>query len=231
MSNMTQSTDPKPNVHHGSITSYVVGFILSLIFTLIPYYLITRKLFEGLTLTVIIIGFALLQMVVQLVFFLHLGREKKPHWNLAFLVSTVGIILLVVVGSLWIMNHLHYNMSPSNVNDKIASEEAVYQIDGVQTGTCSGGTGTNHKVELKNNKLAPDHINANQCDTLTIINLDATVHEVMFGSHEKLELYAGEEGKTIRPGRNAIITLTELGTYTLHDHMQPDLTGGFTVTP
>ncbi len=229
MSSTPYTTETKPEAH-GTATSYIIGFILSLIFTFIPYYLVTQKSFDGMMLIVTIIGFAVLQMIVQIVFFLHLGREKKPHWNLAFLLSTVGIIMLVIVGSLWIMNHLHSNMSPSNVNDTIASGEGVYQIEGVQTGTCPGGTGDNHKIELKDNKMIPAHIDAYQCDTLTIINLDADVHEIKFGSHAQLEPYAGEAGKTIRPGRNMIITLTELGTYKLHDHMQHDLSGSFTVT-
>jgi plastocyanin len=164
------------------------------------------------------------------VFFLHLGREKKPRWNLLFLISTIGIILVVVVGSIWIMNHLHYNMSATDVTNKVASGEGVYKVNGVPAGTCPEGTGTKHKIELKDNIATPSHVSARLCDTLTIINLDGTTHEINFGSLEKSEMYAGETEKTVRAGRNKVLTLTELGTHTFYDPKQSGISGSFTVT-
>jgi cytochrome o ubiquinol oxidase operon protein cyoD len=214
-----------------SIKPYVIGYALSLIFTLIPYYLVTEHALTGNVLLAVIIGFAVLQLVIQVVFFLHLGREPKPRWNLLFFMNTVSIILLIVVGSLWIINHLHYNMMPIDVTNKISEDEAVHQLNGEQTGTCPGGTGTNHKIELKNNTATPRHTDARLCDTLTITNLDDTAREIDFGVHEKHETYAGETGKTLRPGRNMVVTLTELGTHKFHDHILDEISGDFTVTP
>lgn len=223
-------TKKKSRREHGTLTSYIVGFGLSLVFTLIPYYLVVYKTTSGNTLLATIIGFAMLQMVVQVVFFLHLGREKKPHWNALFLVSTVGIIFVVVVGSIWIMNHLHYNMSGINVADKIASNEAVYQIEGEQTGTCPK-TGTNHKVMLMDGIATPGHIDARLCDTLTFMNHDEVTREINFGSGPHAhKTYAGESGLTVRPARNKVMTLTELGTHKFHDHMLDEISGDFTVT-
>jgi len=217
--------------HHGTMTSYVAGFILSLLFTLIPYYLVVKKPTDKHTILATIIAFAVLQLVVQVVFFLHLGREKKPRWNLFFLTSTIGIILVVVLGSIWIMNHLHYNMMPMDVTDKVANDEMVHQINGKQTGTCPGGTGVNYKIELKNNMASPSHVDAHLCDTLTIMNMDDTERMIMFGVYGKNEMYAGEMGKTLRSGRNMVVTLTELGTHQFHDHMQQAVSGDFTVMP
>jgi cytochrome o ubiquinol oxidase subunit IV len=220
-------TEPKPK--HMAATPYVVGFVLSLVFTLIPYYLVVQKTFNTRALLATILGFAVLQLVVQVMFFLHLGREKKPRFNLVFLISTIGIILVVVGGSIWIMNHLHYNMSAVNVTDKVSNDEAVHHIDGEQIGTCPGGTGMNYKIELKNNTANPRHIDAQLCDTLTIVNLDGEARMINFGVHEKHQTYAGETGKTIRPGRNMVITLTEPGTYKFHDHLLDEISGDFTV--
>src|SRR5438045_4058541 len=111
MSEQEPTTKPERTPHHVTMTPYVVGFVLSLVFTLIPYYMIVHKSFSARMLLIWIISFAFLQMAIQLIFFLHLGREKKPHFNLFFLVSTGGIILVVVVGSIWIMNHLMHGMS------------------------------------------------------------------------------------------------------------------------
>ena len=104
MSSETHTTHKR---EHGTVRSYVIGFILSLVFTIIPYYLVVEKVVSGKVLLGTILGFGLLQMIVQVVFFLHLGREKKPYWQRYFLVGTIGGILVVVGGSIWIMSHLH----------------------------------------------------------------------------------------------------------------------------
>jgi len=222
-------TNPKPT--HGTLTSYITGFVLSLVFTLIPYYLVVNKSFKGNALLATIIGFAGVQLVIQVVFFLHLGREKKPRWNLLFLISTVGLIILVVGASIWIMHHLHYNMMPEDVTNKVANDEAVHQLNGLQAGTCPGGTGAIYKIELKNDIASPRHIDAHLCDTLIIMNLDDTTRDIEFGVHEKHETYAGEYGGDLRPHYNRVITLTELGAHKFHDHLEDKITGDFTVAP
>jgi cytochrome o ubiquinol oxidase subunit IV len=67
---------------------------------------------------------AILQLIVQLIFFLHLIHESKPRWNLLFFISTIGIILIMIIGGIWIMNHLNYNMTPQKVNQYIQNEDA-----------------------------------------------------------------------------------------------------------
>ena len=99
--------------------AYVVGFVLSLILTFAAYYLVTLQLLSGNTLLVSILVLAFVQLFVQLWFFLHLGREQKPRWNLIFFLSTAGIIFIVVAGSIWIMSHLNYNMMPHEVEEYV----------------------------------------------------------------------------------------------------------------
>jgi cytochrome o ubiquinol oxidase operon protein cyoD len=96
--------------------AYVTGFLLSLIFTLIAWGIVNRHVTNGhhlyshLFINILVLSLAILQLVVQLIFFLHLGREKKPRWNLQALLAAVGIIIILVVGSIWIMNNLNYSM-------------------------------------------------------------------------------------------------------------------------
>jgi cytochrome o ubiquinol oxidase operon protein cyoD len=220
-----------PKSAHGTVASYVVGFVLSLVFTLIPYYLIVQKSFSGTALLAMIIGFAVLQLVVQVVFFLHLGRDAKSRWNWGFLVATVGAILVVVVGSIFIMDHLHYNMSAIDVTNKIAGDEAVHQVDGKQAGTCSGEGGVDHKIVLKKDAVSPHHTDAHLCDTISITTEGDATRAVMFGTHEQLETYAGETGETVRSGHSKQFVLTEAGLFQFHDHAQPEISGDFTVTP
>ena len=118
------------NDAHKTINSYIVGFVLSLIFTAIPYYMVVNQTVTGTSLLLTILGFAVLQMLVQIFFFLHLGRGPKPLYNVVFFASTVGIILVVVGGSIVIINNLHYNKSPSDQTKSLVEGEGIYQIDG-----------------------------------------------------------------------------------------------------
>jgi cytochrome o ubiquinol oxidase operon protein cyoD len=92
----------------------ITGFVASLILTLLAYFIIVRPDFFHLeieTAITVILILALVQSMVQLIFFL-LWREKGPPWNLGFFISTIGIIATIIVFSIWIMNHLNYNMMP-----------------------------------------------------------------------------------------------------------------------
>jgi cytochrome o ubiquinol oxidase subunit IV len=220
----------KNNAEHGSIKSYVVGFLLSLILTFIPYFMVVNQVFKGTALLTVILGFALAQLVVQVVFFLHLGRGPKPNWNLYFFISTIGIILVVVGGSIFIINNLIYNMLPSDQSKKLISKEGIYQINGQETGACSGQY-DNHKVIINNGQASPQYTLANKCDTLTFVNEDSEGRELAFGEHPNHDVYAGENLVTLKRGRSKTIVLSETGEYQYHDHEKLDSIGYFIVSP
>lgn len=112
--------------HNTSATPYLIGFVLSLLFTLVPYWLVTRDVTSGNLLLFGLALFAVLQVFVQLIFFLHLGKEKRPRWQSIAFASMVLVVVIVVFGSLWIMNNLDYNMMPSHeVDQYIQHEEAI----------------------------------------------------------------------------------------------------------
>lgn len=96
--------------NHGSYKSYINGFIFSIIFTLIPYFTITSHIYNTATTYIIITVAALLQLFIQLLCFLHMGQDKKPYWNILAFAFTVIIVGILVIGSLWIMYNLNYNM-------------------------------------------------------------------------------------------------------------------------
>lgn len=104
---------------------YATGFILSLILTFLAYYAVVNQFAFGLQLLVVISSLAIVQAIVQLVFFLHLDSETKPRYKLASFFVMVVMLLILVVGTLWIMYHLNYNMmqlSPDEKN-KVMLEE------------------------------------------------------------------------------------------------------------
>lgn len=217
------------HAEHGTTRSYIVGFLLSLVFTAIPYYLVVNKIVSGSTLLATILGFAVLQMAVQVFFFLHLGRGPKPLYNIVFFVVTVGAILVVVVGSIFIINNLNYNMSPKELTTKLAEKEAIYQLQGVKTGACQG-VRANHQVIINSGRVRPLHTEARMCDTLTFINEDKTEREIAFGLHPEHRVYGGETQVMVYQGHAKTITLNTSGTYLFHDHLEPETTADFTVT-
>ena len=103
-----------------AMRSYTIGFVLSLLLTIVPYYIVTRHLFGTHGLLMGIIFFGVVQLLVQVTFFLHVPAKSKPYWNLIVFFFTLLIVAFLVVGSLWIMYHLNYNMmgvTPFNSNE------------------------------------------------------------------------------------------------------------------
>lgn len=94
------------------MASYVVGFILSLATTLTAYFMVTKHWLSGNGLVLALLSLAVGQFVVQLLFFLHIGRETRPRWKMLMLVLALVFVLIVVLGSIWIMYNLNYRMSP-----------------------------------------------------------------------------------------------------------------------
>lgn len=216
------------NTEHGTTKSYIVGFILSLIFTAIPYYMVVNKVITGISLLTTILCFAVLQMSVQVFFFLHLGRGPKPLYNVFFFIGTVSLILVVVVGSIFIINNLQYNMAPAEVTKKLSQDEAIYEVGGESTGACKK-IGAHHHVTITNGKVSPLHTQAHLCDTLTFINEDSTPRNITFGPHPKHENYSGESQLSVRKNYAKTITLNQAGSYIFHDHDEPAVTGDFSV--
>ncbi len=222
------TTTPHNIAEHKTMTSYVVGFMLSLVFTVVPYYLVVNRIFTGMTLLITILGFAMAQLVVQVVFFLHIGRGSKPKWNLYFFVATFSAILVVVGGSIIIINNLHHNLATSDQTRRIIDSEGIYQVGGLLTGACQGRH-TNYRVIIQKGKTEPLLTVASLCDTLTFINKDTTDLEVTFGTHPHHLAYAGLTAFALSKDHSKTITLSELGTYQFHDHLRPEIVGSFAV--
>lgn len=228
MSTTAHHVNNQQKGEHDTVQSYVIGFMLSLLFTFIPYVMVVNQTVTGTALLATILGFALIQMIVQVTFFLHLGRGPKPNWNLYFFASTIGVILMVVVGSIVIINNLHYNMSPTDKVAKVVNEEGIYQVGGVATGACPK-LGSNHKITFTNGVVSPLYTVAKKCDTISFVNED-TAREITFGAYPNSIVYAGETELIIRKGRSKTLNLSKTGSVQFYDRLQPGTAGNFTVT-
>jgi cytochrome o ubiquinol oxidase subunit IV len=97
----------------GTLKSYIIGFLVSFLLTAISFSLVITKLFSERILIYAIIGLGILQAIVQLLFFFHIGqKEVKPRWASIVFSFTVLILLVFVIGSLWVMYDLNDRMMP-----------------------------------------------------------------------------------------------------------------------
>lgn len=95
---------------HGSVKEYVIGFILSIVLTAIPFAVVmSGALGESMSMALVLLC-AVAQMMVQLVFFLHMNGSSEQAWNNISAVLAVVLVAILVVGSIWIMQHLNHNM-------------------------------------------------------------------------------------------------------------------------
>lgn len=104
------------------IKPYIAGFVSSVALTLVAYFLAIKHVFSGYVLIVVLLELAIIQFTAQLFFFLHFGRGKSAGWRLLTLVLMIVFVLIVVLGSIWIMSSLNYNMSPEHVQQYMTNQ-------------------------------------------------------------------------------------------------------------
>ncbi|HYD44402.1 MAG TPA: cytochrome o ubiquinol oxidase subunit IV [Phenylobacterium sp.] len=97
---------------HATRRGYLIGFLLSVVLTAVPFWLAMTGVLEAQATAVIVTLLALAQIVVHTIFFLHVNTKAEGGWTLLALVFTTIIVVIVILGSLWIMYHLHGNMMP-----------------------------------------------------------------------------------------------------------------------
>ncbi len=92
---------------HGSVKSYVIGFVLSVILTAVPFGLVMHPVMSKSATLITILLFAVVQVLVHLHYFLHLDRSTTQRNNVFAFAFTALVIVLLVGLSLWIMFSIH----------------------------------------------------------------------------------------------------------------------------
>ncbi|WP_232492804.1 cytochrome o ubiquinol oxidase subunit IV [Novosphingobium kaempferiae] len=118
---------PNPNAHghhdehgasHGSLREYVVGFLLSVVLTAIPFWLVmTGAIPDKQATALVIMAFAAVQIVVHMIYFLHMNTKSENGWTVMALIFTIVIVIITLSGSLWVMYHLNTNMMPMSAHE------------------------------------------------------------------------------------------------------------------
>ncbi|KPU93306.1 cytochrome C oxidase subunit III [Variovorax paradoxus] len=105
-------------VSHSTFKGYMTGFVLAVILTAIPFWLVMGKVLDSKSTTaLIILGFAVVQIVVHMVYFLHMDTKSEGGWNMLALIFTLVLVVITLAGSLWVMYHMNTNMMPPSMHD------------------------------------------------------------------------------------------------------------------
>ena len=114
-----QHHDPHGEHHddgigHVSLKGYMIGFVLAVLLTAVPFALVmSGGLKDSGTTALVILGFAAVQIVVHMVYFLHMNAKSEGGWNMLALIFTAVLVLITLSGSIWVMYHLNHNMMPA----------------------------------------------------------------------------------------------------------------------
>lgn len=93
-----------------TLGGYIIGFVLCIILTCASFGLMETRVLDGADLYCALAALAVIQLIVQSVFFLRLNSSSEGKWNLLPFLFTLLVIAILVSGSLWIMYNLNYNM-------------------------------------------------------------------------------------------------------------------------
>ena len=101
---------------HLTLRGYATGFFAAVFLTAIPFLLVMGKTFgSSSTTAAVILAFAAVQIVVHMVYFLHMNAKSEGGWNLLALLFTIMLVVIALSGSLWVMYHLNNNMMPASM--------------------------------------------------------------------------------------------------------------------
>ncbi len=113
------------NEPHSTFSGYMTGFLLSIILTAIPFWLVMAKVISDRPTAVMVLGgFAVIQILVHMVYFLHMNGKVEGGWTLLSTIFTVVFVAIAIAGTLWVMFHMNTNMMPSHT-DMPAMEQAA----------------------------------------------------------------------------------------------------------
>ena len=110
---------------HSTFSGYMWGFVLSIILTAIPFWLVMTNVISDRSTAVLVLGgFAVVQILVHMVFFLHMNGKIEGGWTLPSTIFTVVFVAIGIAGTLWVMFHMNTNMMPQHTMPAAAAAAA-----------------------------------------------------------------------------------------------------------
>jgi cytochrome o ubiquinol oxidase operon protein cyoD len=103
---------------HSTLKGYMTGFGLSVVLTAIPFWLVMAHVFaDGRLTAVAVMVAAAVQIVVHMVYFLHMNSRSEGGWTMLALIFTLLLVVITLSGSMWVMHNLDHNMAPMSASD------------------------------------------------------------------------------------------------------------------
>jgi len=98
-----------------TLSGYLTGFVLSVILTAIPFWLVMSHTISDRSIAVLVLGgFAVAQILVHMVYFLHMNGKLEGGWTMLSTLFTIVFLVIAVAGTLWVMFHMNANMMPAH---------------------------------------------------------------------------------------------------------------------
>lgn len=113
------------NEPHLSYGKYVAGFLGSVALTVCAYLLATHLSVNRNVLAALLAALAISQFILQMFLFLHIGDERGPRLRMAAAGLMLAVVIILIAGSIWIMNNLNYRMTPQQVNQYMQSQDTL----------------------------------------------------------------------------------------------------------
>jgi len=113
------------NPDNSTFKSYVIGFGGSIIITLTAYLLVRYTSLSLPLMLGILAILAISQFSLQMIYFLHIGREFSPRLKLIVLLFMVSVVIILVGGSLWIMHSLEGRMFSTKFMETYMNNENI----------------------------------------------------------------------------------------------------------
>ena len=108
-----------------TLRGYLTGFVLAVILTAIAFSLVMGKVIANSSTTgFVLLGLAAVQIVVHVVYFLHMNTKTEQGWSMLALLFTFMLLAIMLSGSIWVMYHLNHNMMPGMMNHTMHAETA-----------------------------------------------------------------------------------------------------------
>ena len=122
------------HIPHGDFRSYMTGFVLSVILTAIPFIIVMSGGFESRAVTaLVVLLFAVVQIVVHMIYFLHMNLNAEGGWTVISLVFTLIVLIICLAGTIWVMHNMDSNMMPDMIEmmeDKGAAGNGESDVPG-----------------------------------------------------------------------------------------------------
>ncbi|WP_422133711.1 cytochrome o ubiquinol oxidase subunit IV [Endozoicomonas sp. ALD040] len=93
-----------------SLKDYLAGFVLAIVLTVIPFWVVWSSAFPAKILFAIIALCALIQVLVHLRFFLNITLRRTGRDYLTALFFAGVLIFIMVGGTIWILFDLNFRM-------------------------------------------------------------------------------------------------------------------------